>query len=171
MEAICVLRGDKVQGTLRFKADNDATVVTGDVTGLTEGKHGFHIHEFGDYSNGCVSAGGHFNPAGKQHGGPEDENRHAGDLGNIEAGADGKAIVNITDKQIPLTGANSIIGRSVVLTALPRVVALKYGLTALPHEVVHADPDDLGKGGFPDSLTTGHAGGRLACGVIGFAKP
>ena len=89
--------------------------MTGDVTGLTEGKHGFHIHEFGDYSNGCVSAGGHFNPAGKQHGGPEDENRHAGDLGNIEAGADGKAIVNITDKQIPLTGANSIIGRSVVV--------------------------------------------------------
>lgn len=35
---------------------------------------------------------------------------------------------------------------------------------------VHADPDDLGKGGFEDSKTTGHAGGRLACGVIGIGK-
>lgn len=35
---------------------------------------------------------------------------------------------------------------------------------------VHADEDDLGRGGFPDSKTTGHAGGRLSCGVIGIAK-
>lgn len=92
------------------------TVVTGEVVGLKEGNHGFHIHEFGDYSNGCVSAGSHFNPKGKEHGGPDDENRHAGDLGNIVAGADGKAPINITDKQIPLCGPDSIIGRSVVVS-------------------------------------------------------
>ena len=75
--------------------------------------------------------------------------RHAGDLGNVEAAND-KATVNITDKQISLfPGKSCIMGRSVV---------------------VHADPDDLGKGGFPDSKTTGHAGGRLSCGVIGFAQ-
>ena len=90
--------------------------MTGEIRGLKKGLHGFHIHEFGDYTAGCVSAGGHFNPFGKQHGGPTDDNRHAGDLGNIEAGENGVAIVNITDKQIPLTGANNIIGRSVVVS-------------------------------------------------------
>ena len=64
---------------------------------------------------GCVSAGSHFNPSGKQHGGPADVERHAGDLGNIVAEADGKAKVDISDDQIPLTGANSILGRSVVV--------------------------------------------------------
>lgn len=70
---------------------------------------------FGDYSAGCVSAGGHFNPGSKEHGGPADENRHAGDLGNIVADEGGRAVIDITDGQIPLTGPNSIIGRSVVV--------------------------------------------------------
>ena len=65
---------------------------------------------------GCVSAGSHFNPFGKQHGGPADENRHAGDLGNIVAESNGEAKVDITDKHIPLSGPNSIIGRSVVVS-------------------------------------------------------
>lgn len=92
------------------------TRVTGEVTGLKPGTHGFHIHQFGDYTSGCVSAGSHFNPSGKQHGGPTDEDRHAGDLGNIEAGADGKATIDIVDNQIPLEGPNSILGRSVVVS-------------------------------------------------------
>ena len=65
---------------------------------------------------GCVSAGAHFNPTGKQHGGPEDAERHAGDLGNIVAGADGVAHVSISDDQITLTGPKSIVGRSVVVS-------------------------------------------------------
>lgn len=64
---------------------------------------------------GCTSAGSHFNPASKEHGGPADAERHAGDLGNIVADAAGKAVINITDTQIPLQGPNSIIGRSVVV--------------------------------------------------------
>jgi len=111
--------------------------------------HGFHIHEFGDNTNGCISAGAHFNPHDKVHGAPEDEIRHVGDLGNVEAGVNGVAKVNITDKLLTLSGPLSIIGRSVV---------------------VHADPDDLGKGGHELSKTTGNAGGRSACGVIGVAK-
>lgn len=92
------------------------TRVTGEVSGLKPGTHGFHIHEFGDYTAGCVSAGSHFNPSKKQHGGPNDEDRHAGDLGNIEANAEGKAKIDITDAQIPLEGPNSILGRSVVVS-------------------------------------------------------
>lgn len=73
-----------------------------------------------------------------------------GDLGNVEADASGVARVNITDALISLLpGSNNIVGRSLV---------------------VHADPDDLGQGGHELSKTTGNAGGRLACGVIGRAK-
>ncbi|GIY18553.1 superoxide dismutase [Caerostris darwini] len=151
MKAVCVLVGDKVNGTVHFTQEtpDSPVVVTGEISCLSKGLHGFHIHEFGDNTNGCISAGAHFNPHGKEHGAPEDENRHAGDLGNVEAGDNGVAEVNISDKQISLSGPLSIIGRSAV---------------------VHADPDDLGKGGHELSKTTGNAGGRLACGVIGVCK-
>lgn len=72
-----------------------------------------------------------------------------GDLGNVEAGDNGVAKINIKDSIISLQGEHNIIGRTVV---------------------VHADPDDLGQGGHELSKTTGNAGGRLACGVIGLAK-
>jgi len=150
IEGICVLEGS-VKGTIKItqEADGKPCNISGTVTGLSEGKHGFHIHQFGDYSSGCASTGGHFNPAGKNHGGPADEERHAGDLGNIIANAEGVAQVEIVDAQVTLTGVNSVVGRAIV---------------------VHAGEDDLGKGGFEDSLKTGHAGGRLSCGVIGITK-
>ncbi|KAL7748324.1 Superoxide dismutase [Cu-Zn] 2 [Sorochytrium milnesiophthora] len=150
--AVAVLRGDAGSiGHVSFTQDADGAAVKVEATlnGLTPGKHGFHIHEFGDNTNGCTSAGPHFNPKGKTHGAPSDENRHVGDLGNIEVGPDGVAHVNLSDSQIALSGAHSIIGRTIV---------------------VHADEDDLGKGGHELSATTGNAGGRIACGVIGFSK-
>lgn len=85
----------------------------------------------------------------KTHGAPNDEERHVGDLGNIEANDKGVANVVIEDSLISLTGEKSIVGRSLV---------------------VHADPDDLGRGGHELSKTTGNAGGRLVCGVIGVTK-
>ena len=84
------------------------------------GEHGFHIHQLGDTTNGCMSTGPHFNPAGKKHGGPTNVERHAGDLGNITAGANGVAKIDITDAQIPIGGPNSIIGRAVVCHELVR---------------------------------------------------
>jgi len=148
--AVAVLKGPVVEGTIWFTQTGDSVHITGELSGLTEGLHGFHVHEYGDSTNGCISAGAHFNPYKKVHGGPDDEVRHVGDLGNVVAPADGKAIIDFTDKLIQLQGECSIIGRSLV---------------------VHADPDDLGKGGHELSPTTGNAGARVACGVIGRAAP
>jgi len=144
--AVCVLQGETAKGVIEFKPEGDAVRVTGKVEGLTPGKHGFHIHELGDTTNGCASTGGHFNPTKSNHGGPDSQVRHAGDLGNIVAGADGVANVDIVDKSFKV---QDIIGRAVV---------------------THAAEDDFGLGGHDDSLTTGHAGGRVCCGVIGRHK-
>ncbi|CAI5508933.1 unnamed protein product [Closterium sp. Naga37s-1] len=145
IKAVVVLTGSEgVNGTVTFEQlESGSTVVNGKITGLKPGLHGFHVHALGDTTNGCMSTGPHFNPANKTHGAPEDEERHAGDLGNVVADESGVAEFTITDSQIPLSGPNSIIGRAVV---------------------VHADTDDLGKGGHELSKTTGNAGGRLACG-------
>ncbi|XP_072988181.1 superoxide dismutase [Cu-Zn]-like [Typha latifolia] len=151
VKAVAVVGGNEgVKGTIYFSQEGvGPTTVTGSISGLKPGLHGFHIHALGDTTNGCVSTGPHFNPAGKEHGAPEDEIRHAGDLGNVTAGNDGTAHFIVVDRQIPLSGPNSIIGRAVV---------------------VHADQDDLGKGGHELSKTTGNAGGRIACGIIGLQE-
>ncbi|CDY30502.1 hypothetical protein HID58_015670 [Brassica napus] len=148
-KAVAVLKGNSdVEGVVTLTQDDSAgpTKVSVRITGLTPGPHGFHLHEFGDTTNGCISTGPHFNPNNMTHGAPEDEIRHAGDLGNIIANADGVAETTLVDNQIPLTGPNSVVGRAFV---------------------VHELKDDLGKGGHELSLTTGNAGGRLACGVVG----
>ena len=82
-----------------------------------QGKHGLHIHVFGDFTEGFVSAGGIFNPFGRNHGAPDDEERMVGDLGNIEADEDGIANVNHSDRQVKLIGPHSVIGRSIVIKA------------------------------------------------------
>ncbi|THG17982.1 hypothetical protein TEA_011598 [Camellia sinensis var. sinensis] len=131
-----------VKAVVVLNSSEGPTTVTGSLSGLQPGLHGFHVHALGDTTNGCMSTGPHFNPVGKEHGAPEDENRHAGDLGNVVVGEDGTASFTVVDKQIPLSGPHSIIGRAVV---------------------VHADLDDLGKGGHELSKSTGNAGGRIAC--------
>ncbi|XP_051781723.1 superoxide dismutase [Cu-Zn] [Erpetoichthys calabaricus] len=151
MKAVCVLKGaSEVSGTVFFtQQENGPVKVTGKITGLSPGHHGFHVHEFGDNTNGCVSAGAHYNPFNKTHGDREDDNRHVGDLGNVHANENGAAEFDLEDNIITLFGPHSIIGRTMV---------------------IHEKEDDLGKGRNEESLKTGNAGGRLACGVIGIAQ-
>lgn len=133
--------GSKVRGVILLDQHNDGLHIHGKVVGLTPGKHGFHIHEFGDLRDPKgESAGGHFDPHGHKHGGPGSEEHHAGDLGNIEANAEGVAEVNI---KAPWLKLHFVIGRPMV---------------------VHGDPDDL------TSQPSGAAGPRVALGVIGIAK-
>lgn len=147
--AVAVISGEKVRGVIHFyqlAGPTSPVNIVGNITGLSPGPHGFHIHQLGDTTDGCKSMEGHFNPYQVRHGAPEDLYRHAGDLGNIVADAEGVARIELSDKLISLNGINSVIGRGVV---------------------VHADGDDLGRGGNDDSLKTGNAGGRVACAVIG----
>lgn len=143
--AIAVLHptkgNDQVQGWVKFRQSNNGVEITAEVKGLTPGKHGFHIHEFGDLTAADgSSAGGHFNPTGAEHGGPDDQQRHAGDLGNLEANQNGTATYKYTDKMLDL---HNVFGRSVV---------------------VHAGEDDL------KSQPSGDSGARVAVGVIGVAQ-
>ena len=135
----------KVHGIITFTQKDGYIEIAGEVTGLTPGLHGFHVHEFGDCSMpDALCAGGHFNPTGAPHGAPDSAKRHVGDLGNIKAGDDGKAVVSMKDKVIALHGTNSIIGRGII---------------------IHAKADDL------KTQPTGDAGARVGCGVIGIANP
>jgi len=150
IKAVAVLVGDTIRGTVYFSQSGcgQPVLVTVNITGLTEGEHGFHVHERGDLTDGCLSLAAHYNPDKLDHGAPKDEIRHVGDLGNIRADSTGVAYTVFSDNLISLAGSRSIIGRGLI---------------------VHQDVDDLGKGGHPDSLKTGNAGARAACGVIGYS--
>lgn len=107
-------KGNNVRGVLRLQQDGETLTISGQVRNLTPGEHGFHIHEFGDLrGTDGTSAGGHFNPAGHEHGAPGPES-HAGDLGNITANEQGVARVNVTTKDANL---HTILGRSIVVHA------------------------------------------------------
>jgi len=135
---------DKVKGKiLLMQKPGTPTLIKGRIEGLKPGEHGFHIHEFGDMTDGCASMGGHYNPDGVDHGNLE--SGHVGDLGNVTADDSGVADFTIVAKRVDLVGDRSVVGRGIV---------------------VHADVDDLGRGDNEESLKTGNAGDRLACGII-----
>jgi Cu-Zn family superoxide dismutase len=135
-------KGNTASGTVTFVQAGDVVRVSGTISGLKpNAEHGFHVHEKGDCSSGDgMSAGGHFNPAGKGHGHHGGMERHAGDMPNLVADAYGKATFSIETKGITVgSGATDIIGKGLV---------------------VHRDPDDY------KSQPAGNAGPRIACAVI-----
>ncbi|XP_031630462.1 extracellular superoxide dismutase [Cu-Zn] isoform X2 [Contarinia nasturtii] len=149
LRAIAVINGPNgVYGNVTFSQNGcgESVLIEVSVVGLSPGEHGFHVHEKGDLSNGCLSTGGHYNPEKLDHGAPNDQVRHIGDLGNIRANEQGVAETKFSDQVITLAGHWSIVGRAVV---------------------IHSGIDDLGKTNHPDSKKTGNAGGRAGCGVIG----
>lgn len=127
--------------------------ISGRITGLLPNKnHAIHIHRTGNMSDSggcCMATCDHYNPTGQFHGGRNDIERHIGDLGNLKTDKNGEVEFSFKDNRINLDGDYSIVGRSIV---------------------IHMDPDDNREGGFPDSHTTGHAGKRIVCGVIGIME-
>jgi superoxide dismutase, Cu-Zn family len=137
--------GSSVKGTVTFTKGSSGIHVHAEFSGLTPGDHGFHVHEYGVWSENGMSSGGHFNPTMAPHAGPDAKKRHVGDLGNITANSNGNATLDLDDSHLSFHGAHSILGRGVV---------------------VHEKADDLKTQSPP-----GNAGGRLAVGVVGVAKP
>lgn len=136
---------NNANGVVRFLNEEGGVRVVAEIYGLeANSNHGFHIHEYGDCTApDGTSAGGHFNPQDNPHAGPTDDERHVGDLGNLDSDGDGVAKANYLDTVISFEGTNNILGRGLV---------------------IHAGEDDL------ESQPTGDAGARLGCGVIGVAQ-
>ena len=134
-------QGNTVRGNVAFRQEADGRVrIIAEVSGLTPGEHGFHVHENGDCSApDASSAGGHFNPHNTEHGKAGEGVHHAGDLPSLHADADGNAKLDVLLDGIELSGEHTIVGRSLI---------------------VHADPDDF------ISQPTGNSGARVACAVI-----
>ncbi len=146
--AVAVLHPTEDQaasGRVTFTPVDGGIRVEADLEGLSPGPHGIHVHEYGDCSApDGAAAGGHFNPEGVPHAGPDSPVRHVGDLGNLAADSAGAAHFERVDSEIALAGPHSIVGRAVI---------------------IHAGADDL------TSQPSGAAGPRVACGVIGVAGP
>lgn len=133
--------GSQVSGSVSFRVIPGGIHLDASVAGLTQGGHGFHVHEVGDCSAAdASSAKGHFNPFGKSHGSYEHGDHHSGDMPNLVADADGKAVLSVDLLGLSISGGDTnIIGRALV---------------------IHADPDDY------KSQPAGNSGKRIACGVI-----
>lgn len=134
--------GSVIAGTATFTDTSDGLQVSVQVTNIPPGKHGLHIHQYGSCDEMGKAAGGHYNPDGVKHGFlPTDgfAGAHAGDLGNIEVGADGAGKLELTLSGLRLSGGKYTVGGRAV--------------------VLHEKVDDFGQ-------PTGNAGGRIGCGVI-----
>ena len=132
--------GNTARGKITFAQEGDKLFVVAQVSGLSPGGHGFHIHEKGDCSSGDgMSAGGHFNPHGKPHGNPTTVDHHAGDMPMLVADSYGEARLTTEIDGTLGRGAGDVVGKAVI---------------------VHKDPDDF------TTQPTGNAGARVACGVI-----
>jgi Cu-Zn family superoxide dismutase len=145
--------GSDVRGDITFTQASDILRITGTVRGLTpNAMHGFHIHrdpncgEADSDGDGMMEPGGaagpHWDPLNtNDHDGPDEDfaSRHAGDLGNIQADANGVANIDMAKRELSVSGQFGVVGRALM---------------------VHADRDDL------STDPGGSAGARVGCGVI-----
>jgi superoxide dismutase, Cu-Zn family len=146
-QARAVMRNAQRQeiGVANLRQEGNAVRVDVELTSLPPGELGFHFHQVGACDPPTFeSAGGHFNPTDRSHGFDHPEGPHAGDLRNLQVGADGTARASFTNDMVTLAPdqPNSL---------------LDSDGTAV---VVHAQPDDY------RSQPAGNAGDRIACGII-----
>jgi superoxide dismutase, Cu-Zn family len=144
---LVTLRDDagRTVGSALLSPTAEGVRVVLNTNGIPAGVHGVHVHQNGVCEGpDFTTAGGHFNPANRQHGTENPAGPHAGDLPNLTVGADGRGSMNGVAPGVTLTGAGATSLR-------------KDGGTAL---VVHASADDY------RTDPSGNSGARIACGVI-----
>lgn len=139
-----------VTGTVTFVELTDGVHIAYDLRGLSAGEHGLHVHQNGSCGRGPRgmaggAAGEHFDPGSHPHGAPDADmaRRHAGDLGNVRAGSDGRAHGDMHDRVLSFEGMTALVGHTLI---------------------VHGRQDDL------TSQPSGNADGRVGCGVIQMAE-
>lgn len=130
-------------GTVTLTDTYAGVLITGSVNGLGLGAHAIHLHAVGKCeAPAFATAGGHFNPGGKQHGYRNPDGPHLGDLPNLDTPAAGELRFEFLAPGITLRGDNALLdgdGASVV---------------------VHSGRDDY------MTDPAGDSGSRIACGVI-----
>jgi superoxide dismutase, Cu-Zn family len=140
-------------GTVRITPTaRGGTVVRVRTAGLTAGFHGFHVHAVGQCVAPFTSAGGHFNPTEAPHGG------HAGDMPPLLVAQDGSAVARFTTDRFTVADLMDADGSAVIVHAAPD------NLANIPTRY-HSHTYDV-FGPDQDTLATGDAGGRVACGVV-----
>lgn len=138
-----------VTGTVTFTEVNDGLRIVADLSGLTQGDHGFHLHTEGscargDHDNdGFAEVGGaagpHYDPLNtNDHGAPEDDlaEKHLGDFGNVTANANGNATKTLVIEGLDY---DDVLDRAVI---------------------VHSNRDDL------ETDPGGNSGDRVGCGIM-----
>ena len=196
MNAICYFNpiiNNGVSGTIKFHQcrEHHLCIVLIELEGLNPSSTvGCHIHEFGNLTKGCASAGKHYNPMNETHGSVYYSNkRHVGDLlNNIQSDKDGRVNITFEDN---LVNVKDIIGRTIVIHSSPDDYGLqgmfrednsfiKYSdmniseLTELTKKLGYYQKnmkkDDMVKKLNQESKITGNAGSRIACAIIGIDK-
>ena len=143
--------GQKV-GLVVFKERHGKVDVSAEVSGVAPEFHGFHVHAVGQCVPPFTSAGGHFNPAGVPHG------EHAGDMPSLLVNADGTAELQFETDRFSVDDLFDADGSAVI------VHAGRDNFANIPTRYHSHTYDTFGPD--TDTLATGDAGARAACGVV-----
>ena len=133
----------KPSGTVVIRNGTGGPVMLVDATRLAAGVYGMHFHQTGKCETpGFKTAGGHWNPAGRQHGLSNAIGAHAGDLPNLELNSIDTSAVTVPLDPSLINGAQSLFdGDGAAI-------------------IIHARADD--------NMTdpSGNSGDRILCGVL-----